>query len=114
MKYLIILATATVLLFSVRDAKALSGNELKGYCAKPEGSFEYSLCIGYITGSLDSYVSMEKLSVIPPKSFCLPNGVTNGQFLAMTKKNLEDHPEQLHFIASSFLLEMIGEAFPCN
>ena len=57
---------------------------------------------------------MEKLSVIPPKSFCLPNGVTNGQLLEMTKKYLEDHPEQLHFIASSFLLEMIGEAFPCN
>ena len=45
---------------------------------------------------------------------CMPNGVTAGQLLRVWIKWANEHPEDLHFEASSLVLNAYIEAFPCD
>jgi hypothetical protein len=72
---------------------------------------------GYIMGSHDTlHGAMDLL----PKEYhvtfrsCIPEGVNSGQFRAIVKKYLEDHPDKLHFGASTIVNAAMAEAFPCR
>ncbi|MGO9047704.1 MAG: Rap1a/Tai family immunity protein [Xanthobacteraceae bacterium] len=90
----------------------VTGNNLKEYCGLyPQHAEATALCMGYISGALDTmrgYDKMLKLNLA-----CEPSQVTGEQLIAMTIKYLSDHPEKLHFTASSLILDMYTKAFPC-
>ena len=65
-----------------------------------------------MTGVLDTIRGFG--SVGDKKIFCAPDTVTGQQLLAMLRKYLADHPERLHFAASSLVADMYAEAFHCG
>jgi len=89
----------------------VDGNFLKDTCDGPKGSTKYAYCMGYVFGTLDSFRGLGKTSQL--KFFCEPKGVTGEQILLMTVKYLGQHPEDLHYGASSLVLNMMVSAFPC-
>ena len=92
----------------------MTGNDLKEYCAFwPRHTESTTLCLGYISGALDSFRMLNKTGVKSAKLFCEPTAATGEQLVAMTQKYLSTNPEQLHFVASSLLLQIMARAFPC-
>lgn len=91
-------------------AAAVTGNNLKEYCDAPAQTPNILYCDGYTAGALDSFRFMNSSGA---NLFCEPHGVTGPQLIAMTKKQLDDHPETLHFDASSIILKMMHDNFPC-
>jgi len=100
----------TMAMFSSARAD-VDGNFLKDTCDGPKGSTKYAYCMGYVFGTLDSFRGLGKTSQL--KFFCEPKGVTGEQILLMTVKYLGQHPEDLHYGASSLVLNMMVSAFPC-
>jgi hypothetical protein len=90
-----------------------TGNQLKEYCSAPKGSPAWSVCYGYISGAVDAFGALAGLHLVDPM-ICTPPTVTVGQVFAVAQKYLDEHPDQLHFDASSILLEAVGKAFPCK
>ena len=44
---------------------------------------------------------------------CEPSGVTGDQLIAIAKKYLTDHPEELQKQAASLIITAVSDAFPC-
>tara|TARA_Y100000296_G_scaffold74999_1_gene94194 strand:- start:153 stop:551 length:399 start_codon:yes stop_codon:yes gene_type:complete len=101
------LITAIFLILVALPASAqVSGNTLLENCSHENGTAQYSFCVGFIVGVADS------LSAVPGLA-CVPEGVTNGQILAVTVKFLEDNPSQLHLRAAMLQMAAVSAAFPC-
>ena len=93
---------------------SMTGAELKDSCSAPKGSPAWGICYGYVTGTFDAFDALNSLKLSSPPLVCPSQSVTAGQMLAVAQKYLNDHPEDLHYVASSLLLEALGEAFPCK
>jgi hypothetical protein len=109
------LLIAAALCLLATGAKAdFTGNELKGYCEYwPRQTDSTIMCMGYMIGSLDTIRGFNK-TVFHGAQYCEPQGFTYDQLAAMLQKYLEDHPQNLQLAASSLILNMLTEAFPCQ
>jgi hypothetical protein len=98
----------------ITGAKAeMTGHDLKGYCEfYPVQTQATAACMGYVFGTLDTSRLMNKM--FKGQLFCEPQRVTGDQIIAMTKKYLSDHPEELHLVAASLIFGMYTKAFPCK
>lgn len=80
-----------------------TGNELKQQCFS-KNNMDEMFCMGYIIGVADSNAL----------SICSPVGrATQGQFVDIAKKYLNDNPAQLHRDADSLVLVALKQSFPC-
>jgi hypothetical protein len=102
--FLLVLATAA-------NAN-VTGIELKQKCDAPDKSPSAMYCLAYMTGVLDTIRGLDGSG--NKKIFCEPDTVTGQQLLAMLRKYLTDHPERLHFAASSLVADMYAETFHCD
>ncbi len=108
-----ILWTGAFLFALTMSANAnVTGNELKQKCDAPDNSIPAWYCLAYMTGVLDTIRGADGVGD-KKKIFCVPDTVTGQQLLAMLRKYLADHPERLHFAASSLVADMYAEAFHC-
>jgi hypothetical protein len=106
------LFSVIILVLFVSPACAdISGNDLKEACDGPKGSTKFTYCMGYVAGALDTFRGLGKSSAL--KFFCEPRGVTGEQLILMAQKHLSQNPQDLHYGASSLLLNMMVSAFPC-
>jgi hypothetical protein len=91
----------------------VTGNDWKEYCAADEKTPKYAMCVGYLSGTLDGIRLMQKttgsIMLCEP-----PNGVTIPQWVAIIRRYLDQHPEQLHFAAASLVPKIVNGAFPCK
>ena len=82
-------------------------------------------CAGLVRGILSEMIVMKVLKdenyikdtspIGSPALFpCTPESVTTPQFVRITVKYLEDHPEFLHRSDSTLVRDAITEAFPCE
>jgi hypothetical protein len=101
-----------LLCVAATPAWAISGNELKPDCDKPDKSAGALYCLAYMTGVIDTIEGLD--SVLPKHELCASANVTPAQLLAMLRKYLADHPERLHYLASSLIEDMYAESFGCN
>ena len=82
------------------QAKMTTGNDLKQYCTvAPNG-----LCAGYVAGVTEATQAL----------FCFPPGVTKRQIRDVAVTYLNNHPERLHLLAPSLVINAMRNAFPCN
>jgi hypothetical protein len=65
-----------------------------------------SFAYGYILGVMSG--------IDKDQGVCYPDGVTNGQVSAMTKKYLEDHPENWNLNARYGVWGALLTAWPCK
>ncbi len=105
----------TFLFGNIQEASALTGMELKTLCAnniqrlpclRYVQGVVYGFQLGSMTGS-DGDLNAEKKGVCFPKK-----NTSTGQWVAIVKKYLEDHPEDLHMNAASTILLSLRKAFP--
>jgi hypothetical protein len=111
MRFAPLIALAALVSFQGTALADMSGNELKKYCAGPTGGVAWGICVGFVSGSKQSWDLAGQLH--GPRLFCEPKGVTGDQFIAMTRKYLAANPEQLHYPAAGILFSMVEAAFPC-
>lgn len=104
---------AVFLLSLVMSAMAnVTGITLKHDCDAPDRSAPATYCLAYMTGVLDTIRGLGNTD--DRKLFCEPPTVTGQQLLAMLRKYLADHPDRLHFAASSLIADMYTETFHCS
>jgi hypothetical protein len=108
-----ILWTGAFLLVLTMSANAnVTGITLKQNCDAPDMSAPARYCLAYMTGVLDTIRGLGNTG--DKRIFCEPATVTGQQLLAMLRKYLADHPERLHFAASSLVADMYAETFHCD
>ena len=92
----------------------VTGNDWKDFCAaEGEQTPKYALCVGYLSGSMDGIRFMQKATgaIVLCEA---PNGVSIPQWVAIIRRYLDRHPEQLHFGAASLVPKIVNGAFPCQ
>jgi len=88
-----------------------SGNWLERLCtAHDEGS--RGACAGFILGAVDATSAVERRDGIA-KRYCAPRNAEVGQMARVILKWLADHPEDLHYDASSLVITALINAWPC-
>lgn len=50
----------------------------------------------------------------PPRPFCLPENVENGQLVGIALKYIRNHPEKSHQSGALLVVESLSEALPCS
>ncbi len=102
---------ASVACVSTASADA-TGNQIKAYCDAPMQTPANAMCLGYISGALDAYRVVGHMR--KTKLFCEPESATGEQIVSMVKKYLDEHPEQLHWVASQLIYIVMARTFPCT
>jgi hypothetical protein len=100
-------------LWSNAACAELTGNDWLDACNNAESTPKYAMCVGYLSGTLDGIRLMQKATgtiiLCEP-----PQGITLAQWVAIIRKYLNDHPEQLHYMAASIIPGIVKQAFPCQ
>ena len=91
----------------------ISGNELLQACEAASAQEDPAGCSQYIAGVVDEY-ALVSASLNIPRTFCLARNITSKQLGRVTLKWLNEHPNTLHFIASSLVVQSLTESFPCK
>lgn len=85
-----------------------TGNHLYAACEAdlnaPAGLIEFGNCMGYIQGSVDSYMTFRAET---KQSSCLAPGVKGVQVRDMVIAYLRDNPGQRHLTASNLVVQAI-------
>ena len=117
MKYLstILLLAVLIPATSFAVSNFMGGNELLARCSN-EGTkdvdyMDRSQCRGYIQGIADAHDRYAVWEDMQP-NFCIPKNVNTGQLQKIVVKSLNDHPEGLHYAASSRVSNALHDAFP--
>jgi Rap1a immunity proteins len=112
------LAAATVLLGMVitttQEVGAatvrLLGSDLARDCSASQNYFSYGSCSGYLMGVADMMAQPEWPY---PKKACFPEEVLRGQLIAIVKKYIANHADQLQEPALDIVAAALAQAFPC-
>jgi Rap1a immunity proteins len=94
---------------------SITGSQLLKWCS-PTGqvsaqqTYDLGLCEGYIFAISDA---SECGFAVDGYSFQPPQGGTLDQFVKVSVKWLQDHPEKLHFAAEGLVAQALSKAFPC-
>jgi hypothetical protein len=93
---------------SVEGRYFKTGNALLGECKK-EGLF----CDGYIAGVADAHRAVSH-SFREMTRYCTPEHVTVHELRRVVVRWLQANPGQIHFAASSLVVQALHDAFPCE
>ena len=121
----IVLVVAVLLFLSIcgkARAQQLTGLQIQSRCKQIStgdvSSFDSAFCAGFITGVMESQTLWEARDKLEKRNhrfrFCLPENSTNGQYLRVFLKYLDNHPEELQKPAAFLLVESLVEGFPCG
>jgi hypothetical protein len=98
------LLAAAVVLGALSPADAMTGNELREYCAT-----RWDFCHGYIVGAAEMF--RYQMHVINP--ICFDDDVTRKQVHDVVVNYIEEHPEAREEHALILVTWAIREAFDC-
>ena len=90
---------------------ALSTKTLSEECEGNSANQAY--CTGFVIGALATSISFTDTHKLK-RQFCVPRGVTETQLTKIVAKYIREHPEKLHFTASSIVLSAVSMSFPCS
>ena len=90
-----------------------SANHIMPGCRDQSGYFNKGYCMGLIEGLARGVIRQSiALKVTPP--FCPPPAATNGQFIAVVVKYIDQRPERMHEAFTTLAFEALKEAWPCK
>lgn len=90
--------------------KFLSGSNLISNC---ESEHHQARCILYLQGVIDSFSTIYILNGMQ-NILCFPDNIEAIQLKKVFLKWANNHPEKLHNIAASLVINAFSEAFPCK
>lgn len=105
-----LMALLAVRATSTQATAFVDGNILIELCTA-SGEWAAHSCESYIVGVLDTYEDLIQSGEV--RAICLPDGARSKQLSLVVSKYLKEHPENLHFRASSLVSEALFTAFPC-
>ena len=88
----------------------LLGSDLARDCSASQNYFSYGSCSGYLMGIAEM---MAQPGWPHPARACFPDEVGRGQLIAIVKKYIANHPNQLHDPALDIVTAALAQAFPC-
>ena len=106
----------------VGQAVCRDGNELLSKCkatlkttTDPKDIPDANFCLGFIVGVADTSITYHGL-YNAPHLVCIPADakIPHTQLATVVVKYLENHPDQLHYEASSTVIAALREVFPCK
>ena len=94
---------------------AMSGNQLSDFCDE-KSHVDKGLCAGYVNGFIDALsfiqATLENRGVNSSMIMLTrPDGVTNGQLIKITKKYLEENPNELHYDGTTLIYNSMFDIF---
>jgi len=103
-------------------AQTTTGADIQNKCKELTANKAFSFDGGFCAGFMDGIIADETMWHLSDDvqkqthilSFCLPETGTNGQYLQVLVKYLDEHPEELHKPAAFLLREAFNKAFPCG
>jgi hypothetical protein len=108
---------------SVSFGGFMSGYELLAHtenCEKSQAGqeteeYNRSCLIGraYVAGVFDNAHSLTERWLFV-KHFCKPDGVGKSELIAVVKKYMGEHPEQMKFTAAGIVYDALTGAYPCD
>lgn len=86
-----------------------TGNGFLSRCSSERRAADFStgLCLGYIYAFRESGVLLQQ------KTYCPPDGVTNGQVWDIFLSYLRSNPRERHLPTVILLSSAMAEAYPC-
>ena len=87
------------------------GSDLARDCSASQNYFSYGSCAGYLTGIAEMMAQPEWPYAARA---CFPDELGRGQLIAIVKKYIANHPNQLHDPALDIVTAAFAQAFPCN
>jgi hypothetical protein len=119
----VLLAVVLLGVSSVSFGAFMSGHELLAYakeCDKyraGQSSQDYYRSCGsgksYVAGVFDTVDTLSSRWLIE-KHFCKPDDVDRNQLVAIVRKYMDDHPEQMDFAAAGIIFDALTQAYPCE
>ena len=104
---------------NVQEASAIKGMQLKEICDWKNNPRRISKlpCILFIQGVVYGFQQGTTIGSgndlnANKKTICFPKDTSVGQWMAIVKKYLEDHPEELHNQAVNSVIVSLATAFP--
>ena len=104
---------------NVQEASAVKGMELKKICDFKNNPRRISKlpCLLYIKGvvhgfDMGTHIGSDNDLNADKKTICFPKDTNVGQWTAIVKKYLEDHPEELHNEGVNLVILSLATAFP--
>ena len=104
---------------NVQEASAVKGMELKQICDWKSNPRRISKlpCLLFIQGVVYGFgqgtlIGSNNDRNAVKKTMCIPKDTTVGQWTAIIKKYLEDHPEELHNEGVNLVMVSLATAFP--
>ena len=104
---------------NVQEASAVKGMELKKICDFKNNPRRISKlpCLLYIKGvvhgfDMGTHIGSDNDLNAVKKTMCIPKDTNVGQWTAIVKKYLEDHPEKLHEQGVNLVIFSLAVAFP--
>jgi hypothetical protein len=91
----------------------LSGDTLFERCTRGDETGD-DFCIGYVAGSVDMLISLQRQGPPGAKQACMPQGVTLGQVRDVVIKYLSDEPQFRKLDAAALVITALEQAFPCS
>ena len=95
------------------EAEFETGRDLLSDC-ESEDPVTFTYCIGYISGMVDAELFFQKRYPDNKSRICMDGNVTLEQLWYLVTDHLNEHPADLHFTASSLVIEALIESFPCG
>ena len=104
---------------NVQEASAIKGMQLKEICDFKNNPRRISKlpCLLFIKGVVYGFgqgtlIGSNNDRNAVKKTMCIPKDTTVGQWTAIVKKYLEDHPEELHNEGVNLVILSLATAFP--
>ena len=104
---------------NVQEASAVKGMQLKEICDWKNNPRRISKlpCLLFIQGVVYGFgqgtlIGSNNDRNAVKKTMCIPKDTTVGQWTAIVKKYLEDHPEELHNEGVNLVIVSLATAFP--
>lgn len=94
----------------------ITGNELYEWCNSEVGSTKVIACLSYVSGVVDSFTVINANYPKSPirNTICLPSGAEMQQAVEVTRRYLDNNPQDRHKNAAIHVLISVGKAWPCK
>ena len=86
------------------------GGHLAKYCAAPDQTTDYLVCVWFVMGALEVIVNNQAYGL----SVCPPHMINSAQAVELTRLWLAAHPEQEVRPGSYVVASAVAAAFPCK
>jgi hypothetical protein len=108
------------LLLLSAPARAVTGNDLRAWCATLDletlsnaEAMAYVQCLAYVQGVVDGLIVLASAPRSSEQLVCMPDSLSYTEAANLARKYLEKYPGRRQLSAARVMTSALQEAFPC-